>query len=87
MADWLLEQIERGRFADPSEAVFAIVQNFIEMEPHRDLRDELLCRKLERGLEDVKAGGVRPAEEVFAELRRELEKPRPEPARWEKIKR
>ena len=40
-ADWLLEQIERGRFADPSEAVFLTVQNFIEMEPHGDLRDEL----------------------------------------------
>lgn len=40
MADWLLAQIERGRFADPSEAVFLIVQNFIEMEPHRDLQDE-----------------------------------------------
>src|SRR3546814_5529942 len=44
-ADWLLEQIERGRFADPSEAVFLNVQNFIEMEPHGDLRDELLDRK------------------------------------------
>ena len=43
-ADWLLEQIERGRFADPSEAVFLTVQNFIEMEPHGDLRDELLRR-------------------------------------------
>src|SRR3546814_6817728 len=40
MADWLLAQVERGHFVDPSEAVFAIVQNFIEMEPHRDLRDE-----------------------------------------------
>ena len=91
MADWLLAQIERGRFADPSEAVFLIVQNFIEMEQHRDLRDELLRRTLdasiERGLEDVKAGRVHDAEEVFAELRRELAKPRPEPARWEKIAR
>lgn len=47
MADWLLERVERGGFVDPSEAVFAIVQNYIEMEPHRDLRDELLCRMLE----------------------------------------
>src|SRR3546814_2918576 len=30
-ADWLLERIERGMFADPSEAVFAIVKNFIDM--------------------------------------------------------
>jgi Arc/MetJ-type ribon-helix-helix transcriptional regulator len=87
MADWLLAQVERGHFVDPSEAVFAIVKNFIDMEPHRDLRDELLRRKLERGLEDVKAGRVRPADEVFDELRRELAKPRPEPARWQKIAR
>lgn len=91
IADWLLEQIERGRFVDPSEAVFLIVQNFIEMEQHRDLRDELLRRTLdasiERGLEDVKAGRVHDADAVFAELRRELAKRRPEPARWEKVAR
>src|SRR3546814_1143486 len=46
-ADWLLERIERGMFADPSEAVFAIVKNFIDMEPHHDLRDELLRRILD----------------------------------------
>ena len=91
MADWLLAQVERGHFVDPSEAVFAIVKNFIDIEPHRDLRDELLRRILDesvaRGLEDVKAGRVRPADEVFDELRRELAKPRPEPARWQKIAR
>lgn len=91
MADWLLERVEQGHFVDPSEAVFAIVKNFIDMEPHRDLRDELLRRTLdasiERGLEDVKAGRVHDAAEVFDELRRELAKPRPEPARWEKIAR
>lgn len=87
LADWLLARIERGMFADPSEAVFAIVQNFIEMEPHRDLRDELLRRMLESSFEDVKAGRVHDAEEVFDELRRELAKPRPEAARWEKIAR
>lgn len=86
-ADWLLERVEAGMFVDPSEAVFAIIQNFIDMEPHRDLRDELLRRILERSLEDVKAGRVRDADEVFAELRRELAKPRPEAARWEKIQR
>lgn len=86
-ADWLLERVERGMFVDPAEAVFAIVQNFIEMEPHRDLRDELLRRMLESSLEDVKAGRVHDAEDVFDELRRELAKPQPEAARWEKIQR
>lgn len=91
LADWLLERVERGMFVDPSEAVFAIVKNFIDMEPHRDLRDELLRRILDEsvksGLADVKAGRTRPADEVFDELRRERAKPRPEPARWQKIAR
>ena len=91
MADWLLAQVERGHFVDPSEAVFAIVKNFIDMEPHRDLRDELLRRILDgsikRGLEDAEAGRVRDADEVFDELRRKMAAPRPAPARWEKIAR
>src|SRR3546814_6744709 len=68
-------------FADPSEAVFAIVKNFIDMEPHHDLRDELLRRILDgsikRGLEDAEAGRVRDADEVFDELRRKMAAPRP----------
>ncbi|MEG8221387.1 CopG family transcriptional regulator [Sphingomonas sp. HH69] len=84
-ADWLLERVERGLFHDPSEAVFAIVGNFIELEPHRDLRDELLRRMLDVSAADLES--ARPADEVFDELRQELAKPRPEPARWEKIAR
>ncbi|MGZ0075224.1 CopG family transcriptional regulator (plasmid) [Sphingobium limneticum] len=91
LADWLLQRVEGGMFVDPSEAVFAIVKNFIEMEPHRDLRDELLRRildaSLKSGLEDVEAGRTRPADEVFDELRRKMAEPRPEPARWAKIAR
>src|SRR3546814_3475241 len=52
-ADWLLERIERGMFADPSEAVFAIVKNFIEMEPNHDLSDELLRRRLEGAIKQI----------------------------------
>jgi antitoxin ParD1/3/4 len=87
MADWLLERVERGDFVDPSEAVFAIVWNFIDLEPHRDLRDELMRRILERSFEDVKAGRVHDADEVFDELERKMAEPQPEPARWEKIAR
>ena len=87
MADWLLAHVERGHFVDPSEAVFAIVKNFIDMEPHRDLRDELLRRMLESSLEDMKAGRVHDAEEVFDEILRKIAEPRPEAARWEKIQR
>lgn len=87
MADWLLAQVEQGHFVDPSEAVFAIVWNFMDLEPHKDLRSELLRRTLERSLEEVQAGRVHDAEEVFAELERKMAQPRPEAARWEKIAR
>src|SRR3546814_4473970 len=87
-ADWQLERIERGMFADPSEAVFAIVKNFIDMEPHPDLRDELLRRILDasikRGVEDAEAGGVRGGGEVFDEQPSQTAAPRHPPARWAK---
>ena len=83
LADWMLERIERGIFADPSEAVFAIVRTYSELEPHRDLRDELLGRML--GASAAELESARRAGEVFAELRRELGNPRPAPARWEKV--
>lgn len=85
LADWLLERIERGTFADPGEAVFAIVGNFRDLEPHRDLRDELLGRVLDASA--AKLESARAGETVFAELRRELAEPRPEAARWAKIAR
>lgn len=83
LADWMLERIERGTFADPSEAVFAIVGNFRELEPHHDLRDALLGRMLDASAAEL--GSARPADAVFAELREEMARPRPEPARWQKV--
>src|SRR3546814_16557252 len=90
-SDCALERIELAMFADPSEAVVAIVKNFIDMEPKHDVRDEVRRRILDgsikRGLEDAGAGRVRDADEVFDELRRKMAVPRPAPARWEKIAR
>jgi hypothetical protein len=83
LADWLLERIERGMFTDPSEAVFAITTNFHDLEPHRDLREELLRRKLQAAIDDPRP--VIPLEQVMAEMRSRLAEPRPESARWRKI--
>lgn len=80
LADWLLERIERGMFADPSEAVFAIVGNFRDLEPHRDLRDELLRRLLQAAVDDPRPGI--PHEQVQAEMVRRRVEPRTAPARW-----
>ncbi len=85
MADWLLARVERGMFVDPSEAVSAIVRDFIDMEPHRDLRDELLRRTLAAALDDPRP--ALPFEQVYAEMKRRIAEPRPEAARWEPIAR
>lgn len=85
LAAWLLERIERGMFADPSEAVFAIVGNFRDLESHRDLRDELLRRVLDASAAELES--ARSGETVFAELRARYSQPLPEAARWEKVRR
>ena len=82
LALWLLDRIEQGKFLDPSEAVFVILGEHEELEPHVDLRDELLKRSLQAAMDDPKPGI--PHEEVMAEMRERLQQPRPEPAIWEK---
>jgi antitoxin ParD1/3/4 len=81
LADWLLGLIEKGTFIDPSEAVFVMLQQAQELEPHHDLRRELLARMLQAAEDDPRPSI--PAEEVFKELR-ELRALPLEPAVWEK---
>src|SRR3546814_18761856 len=39
-AAWLLERLERGMFADPSQAVFAVGQHLHDLEPQSSQRVE-----------------------------------------------
>lgn len=80
LADWLLERIEKGVFLDPSEATFVLLGEHAELEPHTDLRHELLRRRLEAAINDPRPGI--PADHVLAELRQRFAAPRPEPAAW-----
>ena len=52
LAEWLLDLIERGVFLNPSEAVFEILGEHRELEPHADLRHELLSRSLKAAIDD-----------------------------------
>ena len=76
----MLARIEQGMFLDPSEAVFVILGEHERLEPHADLRTELLRRTLQAAIEDTRPGI--PAAQVFEKLRKELSGPRPEPACW-----
>jgi len=82
LADWLLGLVERGVFADPSEAAFVIFGQYRELEPHTDLRRELLNRSLQAAIDDPRP--CIPAEEVFQNLRERLASPQQPAAVWEK---
>lgn len=80
LAEWLLERIEKGVFLDPSEATFVLLGEQEELEPHIDLRQQLLRRRLDAAINDPRPSIL--AKEVFDELRKKLSAPRPEPAVW-----
>ena len=82
LAEWVLDFVERGVFVDPSEAVFVILGEHRDLEPHDDLREEILRRSLDASINDP-----RPTishEEFEEKMRARLAEPRPEPAQWPK---
>jgi len=60
---WLLERIEKGAFLDPSEATFVLLGEQEELEPHIDLRRELLRRSLDGAINDPRPS--LPAKQVL----------------------
>ena len=80
LADWLLGLVEDGVFADPSEAAFVIFGEHRDLEPHVDLREELLRRLCQAALDDPRPGI--PHEEMAERLRAMPAAPRREPAMW-----
>ncbi len=80
LALWLLDQIERGVFTDPSEAVFVLLDEARELEPHLDLRQELLKRRILSSANDPRPGVS--FDEFMGKLEATRTKPRPKPAVW-----
>lgn len=82
LAEWLLDLIEREVFVDPSEAAFVILGEHRDLEPHADLRQELLRRIIQAALDDPRPGI--PGEEFFEKMRKKFAEPLPEPAVWKR---
>jgi Arc/MetJ-type ribon-helix-helix transcriptional regulator len=82
LAEWILDSVAQGLFTDPSEAVFVMLQEQHELEPHTDLRAEIERRSLDAAMNDPHPGYS--AEEVDERMRQLLAEPRPEPAIWRK---
>jgi antitoxin ParD1/3/4 len=79
LCEWLLDQIEQGVFVDPSEAVFVMLTEQRDLEPHADLREEILRRSCQAAIDDPRRI---PHEEVVERMRALTTAPRRELARW-----
>ena len=84
LAEWVLDLVERGVFADPGEAEFVMLGEQRDLEPHADLRQECLKRSLEVATRDP-CPGLLP-EEVTARLEKLASEPRPQAAVWQRRK-
>jgi len=82
LAEWVLDFVEHGVFANPSEAVFVMLGEQKDLEPYADLQQEIFKRTIEAAINDPRPSI--PTEEVFERLRKKMEEPRPEPAVWRK---
>lgn len=80
LAEWVLNLVEQGVFLDPSEAVFVLMQQAKELEPHDDLKEEILRRTLD----SRSSGPYITLEELKTRLSEDL-KERAPPAVWNKI--
>ena len=82
LAEWVLGLVEQGSFTGPDEAAFVLLTQAMELEPHADLRRELLKRRIEASINDPRP--PLDGEAVMAGLRAKLDAPRPTPAQWRK---
>jgi antitoxin ParD1/3/4 len=82
LAEWLLDLVERGVFVDPGEALFVIPGEPKDLEPHDDLRTEILKRSLDAPIDDPRP--PIPLDEFKNKMAEPMTEPRPEPAVWRK---
>jgi len=85
LAEWLLDLIARGVFTDPSEAVFVMLGEQQQFEPHTDVRRDLFRRRIKEALDDPRPGI--PHEVAAAEIEALLAAPRSRPALWRRHRR
>ena len=84
LAEWVLDLVEEGVFTDPGEADFVILGEHRDLEPHADLREEILRRTLQAARDDPHPGFT--LEEVEERIGKLMSDPRAEPAVWRQRK-
>ena len=84
LAEWILDSVARGVFSDPGEAVFVMLGQARELEPHADLRHELLRRSFQASFDDERPGIS--LDEFNERMRKQLEELPVEAAVWVRSK-
>jgi antitoxin ParD1/3/4 len=56
LAEWVIALVDQGDFHSPSEAVFVAMQSFRELNEHPDLKQELLKRAIQKGIDISERG-------------------------------
>ena len=82
LAEWVLDFVERGVFVDPSQAVLVILGEHRDLEPHHDLRTEILKRSIDASINDPRS--PIPLDEFKKKMAELRAQPRPDPAVWRK---
>jgi putative addiction module CopG family antidote len=72
LEQFLQAKVRSGRFTSSDEAISEAVRLLRQREEAEEAR---VLEGIQRGLEEMRAGLGRPAEEVFADIRRELNLP------------
>lgn len=87
LASWVLEMVENGDFHSPGEAVFVMMRLAKDLDPHQDLKEEILRREFDKRMNDRKGMKYYTFEEVKARIEevKKKRKNRSEPPVWEKI--
>jgi len=72
LEEFLQAKVRSGRFSSSDEAMAVAVRLLRQQEEAEEAR---VLEGISQGLDDMRAGRGRPAEEVFADIRREFNLP------------
>ena len=66
MRAWVESRVSTGEYANASDYMRDLIRH--DQEQHKDQLDAETIAAIRRGIADVRAGRMKPAEEVFARL-------------------
>jgi putative addiction module CopG family antidote len=73
LEQFVQNKVRSGRFTSSDEAITAAVRLLRQQEEAEEAR---VLEGIRRGLEDLRAGRTQPLAEAFADIRRDLNRPR-----------